>query len=134
MAKKSKIASITYTKDWQAPDKTILYYHVVLFENGDSGSCALKSKNQYEIGDAVEYELSGDKLRILSKSSGEKQFTNFKKSTGSKKPEDYLGFVYGYAKDIHISKMQISQSKIPLEDMLEEVEIIYRHVLELMNT
>ena len=136
MAKKGKIASITYTKDWKAPDNTILYYHVVLFENGESGSCALKSKNQYDIGDSVEYELNGDKLRILSKSSLEKPiFNSYKKSTGSKKPEDYLGFVYGYAKDIHIARMQISQnSNYPLEQLMEDVERMYQHVQNLLNS
>jgi len=135
MTKKGKIASCTFTKEWQAPDKTILYYHVILFENGESGSCALKSKNQYEIGEIVEYELNGEKLRIHSNSRPlEKTFNNYKKSSGgSKKPEDYLGFVYGYAKDIHIAKMQIAQQPRPIEDMLEEVERIYQHVQEMLN-
>ena len=135
MAKKGKIASITYTKDWKAPDQTILYYHVVLFESGESGSCALKSKNQYDVGDSVEYELNGDKLRILSKSGSDKQqFNNYRKSSGSKKPDDYLGFVYGYAKDIHIAKMQISKNmNLPIEEMFGDIEKMYSHIQDLLN-
>ena len=49
-----------------------------------------------------------------------------------KYPEDYLGFIYGYAKDIHIAEIQVTGKKVPLANLKKNVEEMYAHIQELL--
>ena len=55
-------------------------------------------------------------------------------STGKRSPEDYLGFIYGYAKDIHIAEIQVTGKKVPLANLKKNVEEMYAHIQELLNS
>lgn len=141
---KGKIAEITFVKEWEAPDGTKYFYHSIELENGDIGKAPFRSKNQYSVGDLIEYTLSGDRLQITKQISMEKSKSSFKPPMQNKAPrsytpsgkrskEDYLGFVYGYAKDIHIATMTITGKKVPLSELKKNVEEMYAHIEELLN-
>jgi hypothetical protein len=55
-------------------------------------------------------------------------------SNGKRSPEDYLGFIYGYAKDIHIAEIQATGKKVPLANLKKNVEEMYAHIQELLNS
>ena len=133
---KGKITQIEFTNTWTAPDGTVYKYHKVTMENGNEGKVAFKNDNQYVVGDEVEYTVNGDRLQISKVQP--KQQTYMSKaprnynSSGKRSKEDYLGFVYGYAKDIHIAEMQITGKKVPLSHLKKNVEEMYAHIQELL--
>jgi hypothetical protein len=133
---KGKIQSIVHTNNWTAQDGTTYYYHRITMENGDSGNGALKSMTELKEGETIEYELSGEKIRVLKSTPATptpqgKAPRNYT-SNGKRSPEDYLGFIYGYAKDIHIAEIQVTGKKVPLANLKKNVEEMYAHIQELL--
>ena len=138
---KGKILSITFVNEWQAQDGTVYYYHSLVLDNGDVGSAALKTINQYQIGQNVEYEIEGERIKKV-KLAGTKPISKSPISIpGSKKsysksarnPVDFLGFIYGYAKDIHIAEMNVTGKVVPIQKLKSNVEEMYAHIQELLN-
>jgi hypothetical protein len=136
----SKIQSIVHTSNWTAPDGTTYYYHKIVMENGDAGNGALKSLTELSVGQSIEYEITNDKLRVLKstfmkeapKQSAPAKAPRNYGSNGKRSPEDYLGFIYGYAKDIHIAEMHATGKKVPLANLKKNVEEMYAHIQELL--
>lgn len=135
----SKIQSIVHTNDWTAPDGTTYHYHIVTMVNGASGKCAFKRMGEYVEGETLEYEIQQDKLKVVKKSAPApaskpksavpRNYT----STGKRSPEDYLGFIYGYAKDIHVAEINATGKPIPLAKLKKNVEEMYAHIISLLN-
>lgn len=139
---KGKIQEITHISNWTADDGTTYYYHLVTMANGDSGKAPFKSMGQHSVGDQIEYECAGDRMKIQKnnqapppKSGGfsGKAPRNYG-SNGKRSPEDYLGFIYGYAKDIHIAEIQITGKKVPLANLKKNVEEMYAHIQDILNS
>jgi hypothetical protein len=139
---KGKILSITFVNDWTAQDGTVYYYHALVIDNGDVGSAALKTINQYQIGQNVEYEIEGDRIKKVklvgtkppAKSSTTSSYSGRKSySKSARNPVDFLGFIYGYAKDIHIAEMNITGKVVPIEKLKSNVEEMYAHISELLD-
>jgi hypothetical protein len=109
-------------------------------ENGDDGSGGFQKIGQYKEGDTLEYEYSeGDKVfKIVHKQPASPQKAggiaprNYQ-SNGKRSPEDYLGFIYGYAKDIHIAEIQVTGKKVPLSNLKKNVEELYAHIQSILN-
>jgi hypothetical protein len=142
---KGKIESINHVSNWKADDGTTYYYHMVEMANGDKGKAPFKAMEQYKVGETIEYDIIGDRMKILKQSTpsekapaqsggyGGKAPRNYQ-STGKRSPEDYLGFIYGYAKDIHIAEIQVTGKKVPLANLKKNVEEMYAHIQELLNS
>lgn len=141
---KGKITEITFVKEWEAPDGTKYFYHLIEIENGDNGKAPFRSKNQYQLGDLIEYTISGDRIQITKQIATEKPKSKHNapmqnkaprtySQSGKRNKEDYLGFVYGYAKDIHIATMTITGKKVPLSELKKNVEEMYAHIDQLLN-
>jgi hypothetical protein len=131
---KSKIISVTNEPMFSPESGVTLYPALVIMENGDSGTCYMKKFNEYMEGDEVFYEKVGNKIKIKSsaaKSTAQSKQA-FRPKGGSKNPEDYLGFIYGYAKDIHIAEIQVTKKSVPIEELKKNVEIMYAHLQELL--
>jgi hypothetical protein len=135
----SKIKSIVHTNNWTAPDGTEYFYHLVTMINGESGKCAFKRMGEYVEGETLDYEINNDRLKVLKKSSAQdpskpkssvpRNYT----STGKRSPEDYLGFIYGYAKDIHVAEINATGKKVPLANLKKNVEEMYAHIISILN-
>ena len=140
--KKSKIAQCSFKNTWRSKDGgTIRHYYNLEMENGDDGSGGFEAVGQYKEGDTIEYEYSEtDKVfKIMhnkpaptTRSGGGNAPRNYN-SNGKRSPEDYLGFIYGYAKDIHIAEIQITGKKVPLANLKKNVEEMYAHIQEILN-
>ena len=140
---KGKIATAVHVNNWTADDGTTYYYHLVTMQNGDSGKAPFRSMGQYKTGDQIDYEINGDRMKILKSSAPPVEKYNPVNSgkaprnygsTGKRSPEDYLGFIYGYAKDIHIAEIQVTGKKVPLANLKKNVEEMYAHIQELLNS
>ena len=139
---KGKILSINFVNEWTAQDGTVYYYHALVLDNGDVGSAALKTINQYQLGQNVEYEIEGDRIKKVklagtkpvSKNSSGSTYSGKKSySKSARNPVDFLGFIYGYAKDIHIAEMNITGKVVPIEKLKSNVEDMYAHIQELLD-
>ena len=140
---KGKILSINYTNEWTAADGTIYYYHAIVLDNGDVGSAALKAQNQFQLGQNIEYEIEGErikKVKLVMPSSSKKASSAAPSYSGRKSysksarnPVDFLGFIYGYAKDIHIAEMNVTGKVVPIEKLKSNVEEMYAHIQELLE-
>lgn len=128
---KGRILSITNEAPFSPEAGVTLYPAIVIMDNGDSGTCYMKNMYEYKDGDSVIYEKVGNKIKIKGLNQiSQKPQSKYK--GGSKNPEDFLGFVYGYAKDIHIAEMQITKKPIPLDQLKKNVEEIYAHIQEIL--
>jgi hypothetical protein len=141
--KKSKIVSCSFKNTWRSKDGgTIRHYYNLEMENGDDGSGGFESLGQYKAGDTIEYEYSDiDKVfkivhvkpATTNRTGGGSAPRNYN-SSGKRSPEDYLGFIYGYAKDIHIAEIQVTGKKVPLANLKKNVEELYSHIQEILNS
>lgn len=119
----AKITQCTFTNSSQT--KFGLYhYHRITFENGDVGNVGSTTKNspKFAEGQTVTYEITDGKLKIVSapppplpppstfKASPPKGYT--------KKPDEFIGYVIGYAKDVVCAKIT---AKHKIEDESAEV-------------
>jgi hypothetical protein len=141
--KKSKIAHCSFKNTWRSKDGgTIRHYYNLEMENGDSGSGGFETLGQYKDGDTIEYEYNEiDKVFKIAhtkpatppaRGGGGSAPRNY--SNGKRSPEDYLGFIYGYAKDIHIAEIQVTGKKVPLTNLKKNVEEMYAHIQQILNS
>ena len=130
----SKIISLTTESPFSPEAGVTLYPATIILENNDSGMTYMKTQGQYKEGDTIEYEKTGNKIKIKRLGGYTQTATREPKSfrSGVKNPEDYLGFIYGYAKDIHIAEMTISKKVIPLDNLKRNVEEMYSHLQEVL--
>lgn len=133
---KSQIVGITVENPFSPEAGVNLYPAIVILANGESGTIYMQNQLQYTEGDFIDYEKIGNKIKVKKNSQPasspvKKEPKSFR--TGVKNPEDYLGFIYGYAKDIHIAEMQIAKKPISLENLKRNVEEIYVHLQEVLS-
>jgi len=147
--KTATITSILKTNNWKAPDGTPLYYHKIIFDNGDEGSAALKEEYPSNVAEGciVEYELNNGKLKIQSQKpkptppkptvKSWSNTTQYPNKSMNKKHEDFLGFAYGYAKDIMVARINKEKTQITLTDTVSDLKIladeIYSHMGKMLN-
>lgn len=134
---KAKIMEMTFIKSWTPKDSsgTTYYYYSIRLSNNETHEFALIAENEFVVGDQLTYELNPKPKVIRNvqpQANAKPPRQNFSRG-GSKRPEDYLGFVYGYAKDIHIAKIQTSKKPVPIEELKKDVEIMYAHIHELLG-
>lgn len=128
----------------------VYYYHKLTFENGDYGNIGTKEQNpdKISVGKVLTYEIVGDKIKIVSaeqqpappppvvhqQPAPTKQTTNFPKQGYTKKPEEFIGYVLGYAKDIVCAKIMAKQK---ITDEAKEVnklaDAIYEQVKKMLH-
>ena len=125
MEKQSRINNCRFTSIWQNPKGGLIHYHELTMQNGDIGTIGTVDKlpKKIEIGTEISYEISEDKKIKLIQSTytPPKPIYNNnqpKMNNYSKKPDDFIGYVLGYAKDIVSAKIT---AKIKIEDEAEEI-------------
>lgn len=133
---KSQIVGITAESPFSPEAGVTLYPAIVILENGESGTIYMQSMNQYKVLDFIDYEKIGNKIKVKKNTAPvsspvKKEPKSFR--SGVKNPEDYLGFIYGYAKDIHIAEMQIAKKPISLDNLKRNVEEMYSHLQEVLS-
>lgn len=132
---KAKILKMTFKKEWSPGSGTTYYFYSIELSNKETHEFPLIAHNEFEVGDMLEYETN-PKPKIIRDTQPQAHAKppkpQFNKG-GTKRPEDYLGFVYGYAKDIHIAKIQTSKKAVPIEELKRDVEVMYAHIHELLG-
>jgi len=138
MSKSSKIAQCLFKSEWRNPSGGIVYYHDLVLENGDRGSVGKKDKMPAEIqpGRTITYTIEGTKMKIERENQQPQQSASAApaaKASGyvkTVKHTDYLGYSYGYAKDLIIAG---KTTKKDMENLKLVAETIYAHIGELIK-
>ena len=134
MRQKSKIAVLKFKNEYNPPSGGTLYVHEIQMEDASFGTLYLKSMDYFKEGMEVEYEMINGKIRVykLSEPSSKKPKGGYAKE--AHKITYYLGYAYGYAKDIAIEEAKLSKSKeIDLDRMEVIAERVYNHMESLFN-
>lgn len=120
MEKTAVITNCRFSSIWNNPKGGIVYYHELTMQNGDVGSIGTMDKlpKRIEIGTEITYEISPEKkIKIIQSTEFQKpkpQTSNYptKMNNYTKKPEEFLGYVFGYAKDLVCSKINAKEKGI----------------------
>lgn len=113
--KQSTVNSCIFSGEWKAPNGSIFYYHDLTLENGDAGPCGIvgqKNPDSIKPGAVINYTID-EKGKIKLISSQTTAFTQGAQKQGGgkssgynkgpKQPDEFLGYVWGYAKDLVIA-------------------------------
>ena len=126
----SKIKECRFTGDWQNPSGGITYYHELTLENGDIGSIGASDKNpsKLSVGATITYKKDGSKIKYIS---SETNAPIKKKYTGGRKkaPEEFLGYAWSYAKDLHIAGKTMND----IEELNKMANYIYQKVKDMLE-
>jgi hypothetical protein len=125
--KTAKIVESIYEGEWENPKyKTVLFYYQVILDNGDIGNVGVKEKGSRRIkkGAMIEYTIDDrNKIRLISSSNDPKVIAEnalakrSEKILGKpsmqrvRKHDEFLGFAWGYAKDLLIAGKTIEDIK-----------------------
>lgn len=140
MQKSSKIIKSSFTTEWAAPNGSKVYYHELIMENGDKGSCGLKEKSPPKIwsGAKVTYTIDAKtKIKILSSDMEDPQddfiqehTDRMKKGKGkSSQQESFLGYAWSYAKDLVIAGKTMDD----VQELKNVAKFIYNEIGEMLK-
>jgi len=123
--KTGTIVKCTFTKEWKNPKGAIVYYHLLIMDNGDVGNVGTMEKNPAKIkeGTKITYEIKDDKIKLITDSG----YTAPSKGKGGgafrsreKNNEEYLGYAWSYAKDLIIAGKKMKDFK-ELKDLARAI-------------
>ncbi len=121
----SKITNIKFTGEWENPSGGITYYHELTLQNGDVGSIGASSKNPAKlcVGATITYKKDGSKIKYMNSDTEKAK----PRTTGRKKgAEQYLGYAWSYAKDLHIAGKTMKD----IEELDKMADYIYQKIKE----
>lgn len=152
------IEKCVLTGEWVNPEGGVVYYHQLTLSNGDIGNIGVMGQQYPEKiseGTTISYTIDPrNKIKLLTgavtsetkkpvmnkkqKSNADlfnqasaTQNTYPKKASGgySKSPADYLGFTWGYAKDLIVA----GKSMADVEEMNKVARYIYEQVKDMLK-
>jgi hypothetical protein len=107
--KNSKIVKSSFTSEWKAPNGAVLYYHELVMENGDKGTCGIKEKSPPRIwnGANVTYTIDDkNKIKIITSdmdNQPQQSLTPKSYKQNTSKQDTFIGYAWSYAKDLIIA-------------------------------
>jgi hypothetical protein len=131
----AKVQSCTFTTEWLNPiNKKLLYYHDIVLDNGDTGSCGTIEKNSYRIkkGSYIEYEVDEKgKMKVFGSSNDKVPLTPTEEKAQAriKGQETFLGYAWSYAKDLMIA----GHSMEDIEEVNKMARFIYEEMGKMLN-
>lgn len=131
----SKIRQSSFSNEWTNPSGGITYYFDLEFENGDKGSIGVTDKNSSKviIGNNLTYTIINNKIKVsqMSNSTPQKNISMHRNYSKSKNPqEQYLGFTWGYAKDLIIAGKTMED----VEELNKVARYIYDQIGDMLNS
>lgn len=149
--KTSKVTSCIYTSEWKHPSSSaVTYYHKLTLENGDVLDCGTTIKDHPKIaeGRTLTYSANGNKMKLTSSDyegkspapisngattksapAGAKSYPAKSSGGYGKKPDDFLGFTWGYAKDLIIAGKTMDD----VEELNKVARYIYSQLKDMLH-
>lgn len=151
--KKSVVMACEYDKPYKFPNGDVIHYHRLILQNGDKGNCGVSEmfSNKIAVGQEINYQIDNNRIKIISEAPTQKEFiapqqqiknkfmpnTNEDKPTPrkyTKAPEDAITFIMGYASNRHVAKITATKKDVPLQDMLDDADLLYEHYKKMLNS
>jgi hypothetical protein len=151
--KKSVVMACEYDKPYKFPNGDVIHYHRLVLQNGDKGNCGVSEmfSNKIAVGQEINYQIENNRIKIISEAPTQKEFTSpqqqiknkFMPNTNedkpiprkyTKAPEDAITFIMGYASNRHVAKITSTKKDVPLQEMLDEADLIYEHYKKMLNS
>jgi hypothetical protein len=134
--KNSKIVKSTFTTEWKAPNGAVLYYHELVMENGDKGTCGIKEQSPPRIwsGANVTYSIDEkNKIKIItSDMDNQPQQSQTSKPYGKQntsKQDTFIGYAWSYAKDLIIAGKTMED----VEELNKVARFIYDEIGKMIH-
>ena len=143
--KTSKVLKCEFKNPWTNPKGDTVYYHDIVLDKGDSGSCGtmVKEPDELKVGAEISYTMKGDKIKIdrqnasapAAKKTAPRKTnsgTNAGKGAGYGNPKHtaFLGYSYAYAKDLVVAGKTSEEDLQNLQHIAQE---IYKHIGDLLD-
>ena len=151
--KKSVVMACEYDKPYKFPNGDVIHYHRLVLQNGDKGNCGVSEmfSNKIAVGQEINYQIDNNRIKIISEAPTQKEFTppqqqiknKFMPNTNedkptprkyTKAPEDAITFIMGYASNRHVAKITATKKDVPLQDMLNDADLLYEHYKKMLNS
>jgi len=151
--KKSSVISCEYDKPYNFPNGDVIYYHRLILQNGDKGNCGVNEmfSNKIAVGQEINYQIDNGRIKLISEAPTSipqkptpippknKYMPNTMEDKPTprkytKAPEDAITFIMGYASNRHVAKITSTKKDVPLQEMLDEADIIYEHYKKMLNS
>jgi|688.fasta_scaffold137085_4 hypothetical protein len=130
------------TGEWINPSGKTVYYHQLTIDNGDIGSIGVMERypNKISTGTFIQYTIDDkQKIKILNDTNTlfqntapmpNKQYSTQRKAftPSAKLPSDFLGFTWGYAKDLVIAGKTMQD----VEELNKIARYIYEQVKDML--
>ena len=138
------IEKCSITGEWTNPMGKTVYYHQLTIDNGDIGSVGVMDRypNKISTGTFIQYTIDEKKkIKILNDTNQlssipssmpnqqNKTFAKRAYSPAAKSPADFLGFTWGYAKDLVIAGKTMED----IEELNKMARYIYEQVKDMLN-
>ena len=152
--KKSNVLSCEYDKPYSFPNGDTIYYHRLILQNGDKGNCGVNEMfaSKIAVGQEINYTIDNGRIRLVSEAQTQQTVnaptptpqknkymqtnTTEEKATPrryTKAPEDAITFIMGYASNRHVAKITASKKDVPLQEMLDDADLLYEHYKKMLN-
>jgi len=155
MNKKATINKCEFTGEFQHPSGNTYYYHELTLDNGDVGNCGKIEKYPFELtaGNYIEYTIDAKKkIKVVGVASREQdkrhsntggnvnntnkkgflpydEYMKQKQQQNGKKPEEFLGYAWSYAKDLVVAGKKMKDVK----ECTEIAQYIYAEIKNMLK-
>ena len=138
-----KVLDCVFEDEWINPmSKKTVYFHRISIDNGDVGKVGAmeKDSSRIKVGALIEYDIDENKKIKLHQSSNDaKKFAKnqvlkdgvvmVKSGPKGRRHDEFLGFVWGYAKDLVIAGKTMDD----VRRMPEIAQYLYDEVGKMLN-
>jgi hypothetical protein len=130
--KTNKVSQSTFSNEWTNPSGGTTYYFDLVFENGDTGSIGVTDMNsdKVRVGTELYYSIINGKIKATpmpNTSTPPPPKSNYRRT--QKGQEQYLGFTWGYAKDLIIAGKTMED----VEELNKVARYIYDQIGDMLN-
>ncbi len=155
MNKKATINKCEFTGEFQHPSGNTYYYHELTLDNGEVGTCGKVEKYPFELtaGNYIEYTIDAKKkIKVVGVASREQdkrhsysggnvnntnkkgflpydEYMKQKQQQNGKKPEEFLGYAWSYAKDLVVAGKKMKDVK----ECTEIAQYIYAEIKNMLK-
>lgn len=141
----SRIAEAIFENEFKAPSGDTYYYYKLTMQNMDTGKMGVSEKNQEKMKEGVEISYTIDDNLKMKLQTGTTPFIpnsnqgKSKESTGAAKtynrnsPTDAITYILGYARDIHVAKIQVSKKPVAFSELEDDAKKLMELYMDMRN-
>jgi hypothetical protein len=143
--KTSRIAEAIFENEFSHGSGETYYYFKLTMQNMDTGKMGVTSKNKDKLkeGELISYTIdenlkmklqTGTTPFIPSSNQGKaKESTGAAKTYNRNSPTDAITYILGYARDIHVAKIQVSKKPVAFSELEDDAKKLMELYMDMRN-